>query len=109
MIRNEGHRRMISRDFQASDSPVVVAGDGWAALAAVGFLASSGMPVRWIVGSGTRLLSPLPSFEPGPGLKGWELLARAVGRDDVGEPAYGTYHREFRNKAFREPAWSRSP
>jgi hypothetical protein len=99
---------MIRPEFQASETPVLVAGDGWGALAAVGFLSGAGVPVRWIAGNSARIVSPLPTWECGPGARAWELLARAVGVAG-GESQTGSFLREFRNKSFREPAWYKAP
>lgn len=91
-----------------NSKPVVVIGDGWAALAAAGFLASSGIEVRWVGGTGTRMLTPLASLEWGPGVLVWNELASKLGVD-CGEHRQGIFLREFRNKAFREPAWAKAP
>lgn len=98
----------------------IVIGDGWAALATVGFLvqgirekslaegrAAEGRVV-WIAGTGTRMQSALPGMETGPGVEVWARLARGFGIDP-GEPRAGNYLREFRNKAFREPLWNKAP
>lgn len=87
-----------------NSKPVVVIGDGWAALGAVGHLVSAGIEVRWVVGSGTRVLAPVVSLEEGRGVEAWSQLASKLGVD-IGEPQRGTFLREFRNKSFREPAW----
>lgn len=92
----------------SSAKPVVVIGDGWAALGAVGFLVSTGVQVRWIAGTGARMLAPLGSLEWSPGVGFWIELARKLGVD-CGEPKHGIFVREFRNKAFRLPAWSQAP
>lgn len=89
----------------ASDQkPVVVIGNGWSALAAVGFLAASGQQVKWIAGSGTRILNPLASIEWGSGVQVWSSLAAELGVN-CGDVQVGVWIREFRNKAFREPTW----
>jgi hypothetical protein len=92
--------------------PVVVIGDGWAALGAVGFLAAQGREVRWIAGTGSRMLSPLPTLEATESSRSaawlWQTLAEKVGVE-LSQPQAGSYLREFRNKAFREPQWGRSP
>src|SRR4051812_22591674 len=88
--------------------PVVVIGDGWAALGAVGFLALKDIPLVWISGTGAQIFSPLACLESGPGVKVWEDLCHKMGVD-CGEPQQGSFIREFRNKAFREPAWTKAP
>ncbi len=88
--------------------PVAVIGDGWAALASVGFLASSGVDVKWIVCRGARILSPLASLEWGPGVSVLNELALKLGVT-CGDLQTGLWIREFRNKAFREPMWAKSP
>jgi hypothetical protein len=85
-----------------SGKPVVVIGDGWSALAAVGTLLCSetnsevspevSREVRWIAGSISRILSPLPSFETAfgtTGMDGWRQLAQNLGID-LGEEYTGT-------------------
>jgi hypothetical protein len=89
---------------ETGKSEIVVIGDGWAALGAVGWCAVTGTPVRWIAGAGARMLAPLPALATGPGARGWTELARKLGIDP-GEERSGTFLREFRNKAFREPQW----
>ena len=91
----------------SSDS-VVVIGNGWAALGAVGLLVTQGVEVRWITGSGSRLLAPLSFLEWGPGVEAWGQLASRFGID-CPEAQPGFFLREFRNKAFREPMWLKPP
>jgi hypothetical protein len=86
----------------------VVIGDGWAALATVGFLVQDQKPVVWIANTGARMFSALPSLEHGPGLELWQRLAQGFGID-AGSWTTGSYLREFRNKAFRAPAWHKAP
>src|SRR4051794_21271833 len=85
-----------------SSEPVVVIGDGWSALGAVGFLVLAQRQVVWIAGTGTRILPPLASLEWGPGVKAWAELASKLGVE-CGECHQGHFLREFRNKAFRAP------
>ena len=99
----------------------VIIGDGWAALATVGFLVQNQKPVVWITNTGARMFSALPSLDVqsmgngqaseallGSGVELWQRLARGFGVE-TGEPVSGSFLREFRNKAFREPAWSKAP
>ncbi|MEO7164324.1 MAG: hypothetical protein ABI041_15495, partial [Bdellovibrionia bacterium] len=89
-------------------APIVVVGDGWAALAAVGFLASTGVEVRWIEGSGTKMSAPLSSMESGIALDICSELGRQLGVE-LGEYQQGSFIREFRNKSFRQPPWMKAP
>lgn len=91
-----------------SDASTVVIGEGWSALASVAFLAQRGEAVRWVSGSGSRVLAPLPGLEVGPGVDVWGELCRRMGVD-CGELLRGSFLREFRNKAFREPPWTKAP
>ncbi|MFZ9594767.1 MAG: hypothetical protein ACO3A2_01680 [Bdellovibrionia bacterium] len=89
-----------------SDS-VVVIGDGWAALAAVGFLASSGIEVRWVAGQNARMISPLSSFQTSKAA--WACLELAQRLEiPLGAPEEGCWLREYRNKTFRKPPWMKS-
>ncbi|MDR3606864.1 MAG: hypothetical protein P4M08_05720 [Oligoflexia bacterium] len=89
--------------------PVVVIGDGWAAMSSVAFLAAADQPVTWVTATGARLLAPLPSLDAAnDGAKTWELLAKLYSLD-AGELIQGNFLREFRNKAFREAAWTKAP
>jgi hypothetical protein len=88
--------------------PVVVVGDGWAALAAVGFLACSGVEVHWIEGSGTKMTAPLSSMEWGPAFDLCSELGRQL-EVDLGEVHQGSFIREHRNKSFRQPPWMKAP
>ncbi|MBC7691343.1 MAG: hypothetical protein H7222_06200, partial [Methylotenera sp.] len=90
------------------DPSVVVIGDSWAALGAVGFLAHAGKQVCWVTGTGARALSPLPSLESGPGAFAWAQLAERL-NVTAGPLVRGSFLREFRNKSFRQPAWNKSP
>jgi hypothetical protein len=82
----------------------LVIGDGWAALAAVALLAQAGRKIVWLAGSGTRLLAPLPTLEPGQGPALLAELGRRLGVE-VGPWTEGMLLREFRNKSFRLPSW----
>jgi len=86
----------------------IVIGDGWAALAAAGYLALAGKEILWIKGTGARLIAPVASLESGLGSDAWMNLAQKL-EISVGEPQRGSFIREFRNKAFREPAWLKAP
>jgi hypothetical protein len=87
---------------------IAVIGDGWAALGAAAWLAAEGHLVHWLAGTGARMVPPLPSLETGAGVQAWRLIADHLGVE-VSAPQTGLWLREFRNKAFREPAWYRSP
>lgn len=86
----------------------VVIGDGWTALASVGFLIQNQTPVVWIANTGARMFSALPTLDNGPGVELWQRLARGFGIE-TGAPVSGSFLREFRNKAFREPSWIKAP
>ncbi len=110
---------------QTSSEAVVVVGDGWAALATVGFLVqrlaqsagpsaedesrpSSAKRLIWVNGTGSRIFSALPSLEAGECAENWKRLAEGFGIE-TGPVVTGSFVREFRNKAFREPAWTHAP
>jgi hypothetical protein len=86
----------------------VVVGDGWAALAVVGFLVTNDTESRiaWFPQSGCRLHPPVGAMEDGPGIHALVELARRLGVP-CSDPAVGSFFREFRNKSFRMPAWYR--
>jgi hypothetical protein len=89
----------------------IVIGNGWSALGAVGFLALKNEKVTWITGTGGRIRAPMPTLEASNqcrGLELWSELARGLGIE-VAQPESGSFLREFRNKAFREPAWTKAP
>jgi len=89
---------------------IAVIGEGWAALGTVGFLVTSGKPVHWITGTGARMHPPLPSLPFGEDSSAviWTELARRL-EVEISPEQVGSYLREFRNKAFREPAWVKAP
>lgn len=94
---------------------IVIIGDGWAALGLAGFLARSqeqnAQSIVWISGSGSRIVSPLPGVETGFEEKGgtvWSQLAQNF-ELNAGALTEGSFLREFRNKAFREPVWMKAP
>lgn len=94
----------------SNTSSTVVIGDGWSALAAIGFLSDSAR-IHWIPGTGSRVIPPLPGMEARSeiqGLAAWQELAKRFGVE-CGSSQTGSFLREFKNKAFREPAWSRGP
>jgi hypothetical protein len=90
--------------------PVIVVGDGWGALTTVAHLLSQpkSESIVWIAGSVSRALSPLPTVH-----LGFAKLARHFNVElghahtSNGRNAYSTYLREFKNKAFREPVFSK--
>jgi hypothetical protein len=87
--------------------PLIVVGDGWSALATVTSGVLSGQSVLWLTGSVSRILPPLPGFETAfgtGGVQAWANLASALGIE-IGHERSGCFVREFKNKAFREPAW----
>jgi hypothetical protein len=86
----------------------IVIGDGWAALATVGFLVQKQTSVIWISGTGSRILASLPGLEKGAAVGLWAHLARGFGLE-TGDAVTGSFLREFRNKAFREPSWTKAP
>lgn len=90
--------------------PQVVIGDGWAALGAVGFVARAGVPVCWIKGTGAKIVPPLPSLDEGEGTGGlaWKELFR-LWNIECGDLETGSFLREHRSKAFREPLWTQAP
>ena len=91
--------------------PVVVVGDGWAALGAVAELLTSGRKVQWIAGTGSRVFSPLPSLESSTqGYGAVEALVELSGKlgIELGQEQSGNFLREFKNKAFREAVWTKS-
>lgn len=91
--------------------PVVIIGDGWAALGAVSLMLtrSPKSSVYWITGTGARMMSPLPTLEVGQGFRGGEAWVEVFTQMgiEVGELQTGSFLREFRNKSFREPVWTK--
>ena len=83
---------------------VVVVGDGWSALGAVGFHVLAGSSVYWVTGTRTRLMAPLACLETGPGVDLWARLLGGLGIES-GSAVEGDWVREFKNKSFRKPAW----
>lgn len=98
------------------NKPVVIIGDGWAALGAVSLILTSSQesvsrPIYWITSSGARIMSPLPTLDVGQNLRGAEVWKEIFTRMGIesGEVQTGSYLREFRNKSFREPIWIKAP
>jgi hypothetical protein len=95
-------------------NPEVVIGNGWAALMAVGFLAtkksSDGSPtnVLWLTNSGSRAMAPLPFVESGIAAGAWRALMEALGIISD-EPQTGQYLREYRHRSFSRTPWQKSP
>jgi len=84
------------------EADAIVVGDGFASLALTAALIADGKSVFWLGGSGSRSLALLPAIEAGPGV---ELWAKLFGSDI----RRGNFLKEFRNKAFREPLWTKTP
>lgn len=95
----------------SGNKAIVIIGDGWAALGLTGFLARSGEQVIWISGTGSRIVSPMPSVECGSEEKGGQIWAQLANDYalNAGALTEGSFLREFRNKAFREPVWMKAP
>ncbi|MBS1961639.1 MAG: hypothetical protein JST04_05455 [Bdellovibrionales bacterium] len=95
-------------------NPEVVIGNGWAAMLAVGLLAtkrtSDGLSpnVLWITNSGARAIAPLPLLESGLAANAWRELVHRLGVS-VDEPQSGHYLREFRHRSFARAAWHKTP
>ncbi len=98
-------------------NPEVVVGNGWAAMLAVGLLATkdsleggttSPTNVLWITNSGARAMAPLPILEAGIAAATWRELIHRLGVS-VDEPQTGHYLREFRHRSFARAAWHKAP
>lgn len=89
-------------------NPTLVVGDGWAAMAATGFLASAGRNVLWLTNSGAHAMSPLPFIESGIAAEGWKTLFSKLEITND-EPQSGHYLREFKHRSFARPAWHKAP
>ena len=107
IIAGRGYEASELENKIPSEVDTVVVGDGAAALACVGFLGAAGSRVLWMVGGGSSLKPVLPILEEGPGAQGWAVLASRLGVDS-GAVTCGSFLREFKNKSFRRPAWSKS-
>jgi hypothetical protein len=99
----------------SENQSIVVIGDGWAALGLVGFLAHAGRSVSWVTGTGSRIVSPMPGVKAGSE-SGFEETGGAIWSQlasdfsiEAGTLTEGSFLREFRNKAFREPVWMKAP
>lgn len=89
-------------------NPTLVVGNGWAGMAATGFLASAGRNVLWLTNSGAHALAPLPFVESGIAAEGWKTLFHRLEITND-EPQSGHYLREFRHRSFSRPAWHKAP
>ncbi len=104
-------------------SKTIIVGNGWAALAALGLKRAAARSASaasepgagelvWVTGTGSRLLAPLPTLDASSESRAtavWMKLAEYAGIAETQAPVSGSYLREFRNKAFREPAWTKAP
>ncbi len=105
---------MQTQSFKKSSNPpgwssrVIVIGDGWSALGSVAFLVTAGVEVVWLAGSGARLLAPTVALNHSGGSQVWWELGKKF-QPDLSEPQMGAFVKEFRNKAFRDPAWYKAP
>jgi hypothetical protein len=86
---------------------IVIIGNGWAAMAAAGFY-SKEHSVTWIAGTGSRLMSPVPTLQYGYPAAVLQSLIEQMGLS-FGPTQTGVFLREFRNKSFREPVWNLAP
>jgi len=96
---------------QSSETPLVILGDGWSALGLVLMSAQAQRPIVWITNSGARMDAPLATLDTSlstKALQAWKECAAMLNLD-LGDFEFGTYLREFRNKAFRPPSWTQSP
>ena len=106
-----GVQSLIQTQFSngaLSNSRVIVIGDGWAALGSVGFLVTAGVEVVWLAGSGARLLAPTVALNHEGGSQFWWELAKKF-CPELSEPQMGSFVKEYRNHAFRDPAWCKAP
>ena len=99
------------KDFS---DPEVVIGNGWAAMIAVGLLATKTTNdgavtnVLWLPNSGARAMAPLPLLESGIASGTWRELIHRLGIS-VDEPQSGHYLREFRHRSFARAPWHKAP
>lgn len=85
---------------------VVVVGEGLSAAVAVWGCLRKGLPVHWVSPHAVSALPVLGTIEQGVGAEVALGLAEALGFDGL-RLAPGNYLREFKNKSFRTPGWSR--
>src|SRR4051794_3015713 len=94
-------------------SQTIVIGNGWAALATVGLLSKreDAPSLVWLTGTGSRLLPPLPTLDASFESRSTAVLGKACADLGVesGRALFGSFLREFRNKAFRPAAWTKAP
>lgn len=87
---------------------IAVIGEGWSALSLVGFLKACGVAeIIWVAGTGARIEATIPGMDR-LGAALWKLLAERFSIE-AGDLESGCFLREFRNKAFRPPAWVSAP
>lgn len=94
-----------------NEKPVVVIGNGWAALGSVVLLLREGKSVVWITGLRPRILPPLLGLELGFQLQGARLWKEMADFLEIPIQPFisGSHLQEYRNKAFREPLWNKAP
>ncbi len=92
-----------------STTPVIVFGEGSAAVFLIQKLVQKGEQIIWAAGSGARLLPVMPSVNSELALA--TLLDAQKGLTDevyANPIEMGIFHRVFRNKAFKLPSWKRT-
>jgi hypothetical protein len=99
-----------THSLENANAPIVVFGEGSAAVFLIAQLVKRNETVVWAIGSGSKLLPVMPYVKSelalGALLDSQKLVsAGAVFAQPVEK---GTFHRVFRNKAFKMPSWKRT-
>lgn len=93
---------------------IIIIGEGWAAQTAALLASESYSSIHWVSGSGAHLLPATSSMPMGSGAVYLEKMYNSLVQSgaiegEAAELIRGSFLREFRNKAFREPVWTASP
>lgn len=90
-------------------APVIVFGEGSAAVFLISQLVKRNESVVWVAGSGSKLLPVMPYVKSELALGALLSCQQVISEEVVAQTVEkGTFHRVFRNKAFKLPSWKRT-
>ena len=92
-----------------STKPVIVYGEGSAAVFLISQLLKKGESVVWAAGSGAKIIPVMPYLKSDLAF-GALLDCNRMGQDEILENSaeVGVFHRVFRNKGFKLPTWKKT-
>ena len=102
--------RFVGLNETMTKAPVIVYGEGSAAVFTVQELIQRNEMVVWATGTGAKLLPVMPFVKSDKALSALVSAQKFLTGDFFSQPLEkGLFHRVFRNKGFKLPQWKKTP